>query len=183
MRNNVVLQGPSLPQELPREDFQATETVVKKIFADNGIECGEIDRTHRFGRAFDGRPRKIVVRFLRWSDKDRCVRPEVKAKLRAGGIYIKPQLPQEIVEIQRQLRDAAAKKWTLGDGSNGTVKAIPSWDTIKINGVKYSLDDNGELCNRYQARGSQKRQHSPGMQGVLEDLQEFRRPRLNITGE
>jgi len=181
MRNNIILQGPGLPQEQLREDFYATKAVVEKLFSDKGLPLGEIDRTHRMGRSMDGRPRRIVVRFLRWGDKDACLKRETKEKLRDAGIYVKSQQPHEIVLLQQQLREAAQRKWkNLGDGSNGTVKIIPNFDHIKVMGQKFYLGEDGELVQRYPPRGGQKRILSPEASALPDELRIRQRPRFNI---
>jgi hypothetical protein len=63
-RNNIRIVG------YPESDGEKVKAIVDDIFTSKfGMENVEIERAHRDGKVINGRPRHILIKLLRYSDK------------------------------------------------------------------------------------------------------------------
>ena len=88
---------------LEEEDEEDVEEKVK-AFLDEKLdlyECNRIEfqRAHRVGRKRPGSSRPIIVRFLRYPDRERVIRNA--GALKGTAFYIKPDLPREIINRRK----------------------------------------------------------------------------------
>ena len=100
-RNNLCIEG---IQESPRESWESTASKVLKLIKDKlSIQRNiEIERAHRVGRSLGNRPRTIVVKFLRFQDKDEVF--QKKKLLARTDIYINEDFCRATIEERnRQL--------------------------------------------------------------------------------
>ena len=125
MRSNLVFYN------LPEVDKEDSFPTVRDVLA-NKMEIdtnNEIERPHRLGRKRDnGKPRPIVVKFLRYQDKE-FIRKSYLLKGTKFGIA--EQFPKEIAETRRKLYPIMKKAKEEGNA----VKLIK--DKLFINGQRY----------------------------------------------
>ena len=114
-RNNLVFEG--LP-ESPNETWAESEDKVRKLLVEN-LKMGpqhaiEMERAHRTGKpAQNGRSRPVVVKFLRYKDKQTVL---MKAKfLKGTGIYINEDYTEAVRQRHRELLPAMRAARVHGD--------------------------------------------------------------------
>lgn len=76
-----------------------------KYFMDKELDLYEVDqiefqRVHRVGQIRGDSPRPIIIRFLRYPDRERVFNSA--KKLKGTNFYIKPDLPREIVNRRKK---------------------------------------------------------------------------------
>ena len=111
-RENLRFHG--IPEKKDEDNTQ--EVLVNFMKAELGIEDAdkiEFQRVHRIGKPrsnSSGKPRQIIARFLRYSDRERVM--DRATRLRGKKIGISPDFPKEIVERRKKLMPklTAAKK-------------------------------------------------------------------------
>lgn len=128
MRSNLVLYN--LPEKEKEDPFKTVRDLFSvKMKIDENQEI-EIERAHRIeGKRDDGKPRPIVVKFLRYQDKE-YVRKSAYL-LKGTRIGIAEQFPKEIAETRKRLYPIMKK--AKQDGN--TAKLVK--DKLYINGQRY----------------------------------------------
>ena len=99
-RNNIRISGVS---EEASESWQATEDKVKAVLKTKlNIDPNktEIERAHRTGKQSNGKPRHIVVKLLRYKDKERIMRSS-KA-LKGTGIFINEDFSNRVMTRRKE---------------------------------------------------------------------------------
>ena len=130
MRSNLVLYNlPEKEKEDPFETVRELFAVKMKIDVNHEIE---IERAHRIeGKKDDGRPRPIVIKFLRYQDKAREYVRKSAYLLKGTKIGIAEQFPKEIADTRKLLYPIMKK--AKEDGC--TAKLVK--DKLYINGQRY----------------------------------------------
>ena len=98
MRDNLVFHG------LRENAGENTEDVVRNFVHENmGFDCSQVEimRSHRMGARHRNKPRPIVVKFLRFSDKEKIKKSG--RSLRGTAFGVSDQFPREINERRRLL--------------------------------------------------------------------------------
>ena len=91
----------------------------------------EIDRAHRVGYINPNKPRTIVLRCLRYKQKEeikRCAK-----KLKGTGIYINDDFSRETLELRKELFQKAKYWRTQGKGAKVIKDRLVTWDIEKDN--------------------------------------------------
>lgn len=99
---------------------------------DPGQNKLEIDRAHRIGRRNrqnGGKPRPIVVKFHKFSEKETV--KKASFNLRGSGFSISDQYPKEIADKRRQLLPILKREKDKGN----TIRLV--FDKLYINGQEY----------------------------------------------
>lgn len=142
MRHNLVFTG--IP-EVVGED-ENIEDIVKTIIKEKVQISEDIDfeNVHRFGGRFGGKPRKIVVRFHRFKQRE-LVRKNAR-NLAGTGIGISEQFPHEMEHKRKELYPVLrkAREWNN--------RAYMIRDKLYINGKLYidpelQYEQRGEIAN------------------------------------
>lgn len=95
-RNNLRITG---LQEQAGETWENTSTKVSKMINDNlELPPVSLERAHRVGPVNPSRPRPVVVRFEKYSDRETVIRNA--KKLKGTGIYISEDLCPASQEIK-----------------------------------------------------------------------------------
>ena len=93
-RNNVIIDG---IKESEGEKWSDSEDKVRKLLSEKlqlDYHKLEVERAHRTGKPSNTRPRPIVVKFLRYKDKQEVLS---KAKaLKGTNIYINEDFPEPV---------------------------------------------------------------------------------------
>ncbi|KAJ8246345.1 hypothetical protein GJAV_G00266670 [Gymnothorax javanicus] len=99
-RDNVVIRG------IPEEEGEDTNETIKKVGEAIGVNIEDIDISvsHRFGRSQNGKPRPIVVKFVRRDTRTKVM--QAKKNLRGSSEY-------KGVFIDEQLTPLRAKLFSL----------------------------------------------------------------------
>ena len=98
-RNNLRIDG---IQENENESWSDCEAKVKKLFSDSlKVKDVEIQRVHRVGKKKENRPRTIVMKLLRWKDKE-MIMVNVR-KLKGKYVFINEDFSIETLELRKKL--------------------------------------------------------------------------------
>lgn len=98
-RNNVNITG--MEERPGGETWEQTAEQVMKLFDKKmHLQNLSLERAHRVGQRMDQRPRPVVARFLRYSDRDLVMRNATK--LRGTKIYINDDLCPASQDKRRQ---------------------------------------------------------------------------------
>ena len=103
-------------------------TNVLKLQMDPGLE---IDKVHRYGRSFAGKPRPVIVKFLKHSTRDKVPLAARKLKHYDKNIYINEDLPSSVKNRRAELRSIVIHARSTG------VDAMQNGDHITIAGKQY----------------------------------------------
>ena len=84
-RHDIIVEG-----KHERENENCTNVVLSCLREEYGIPVTEdgIDKCHRFGRSTGGRPRPIIVRFLRHATRDQVLFAARSHENKPRGVYI-----------------------------------------------------------------------------------------------
>ncbi|KAK3743027.1 hypothetical protein QZH41_003437 [Actinostola sp. cb2023] len=129
MRNNLLFYN------LPEEEEENPETIVSDVLIKMGMmdagynQTMEIERAHRIGRRKPDTTRPIVVKFLRFQDKE-LIRKNA-FKLKGTKIGISEQFPKEIADERKKLYPVMKEAKQKGS------KAVMVKDKLYINGQRY----------------------------------------------
>ena len=128
-RSNLIFEG------CAETENENTTSIVEEIIINvmnlNVNIAVEVDKTHRFGRSIAGRPRPIIVRFVRHSIRDKVLSSANKLKHHKERIFINEDLPALIRSRRAELRFIV--KHARDQGTTAT----QSGDKVKIAGVHY----------------------------------------------
>lgn len=107
-RNNVIIDG--LSQENAFESWSDSEKKIREFMSTMlkiDSKSIEIERAHRIGNLKQnaGRPRPIVVKFLRYKDKE-LILAKAKAHLKRTGIYVNEDFSDRIRKKRAELLPA-----------------------------------------------------------------------------
>ena len=134
-RCNLIFEG---CKEQEQENIYAVIvniiTNVLKLQMDPGLE---IDKVHRYGRSFAGKPRPVIVKFLKHSTRDKVLLAARQLKHYDKNIYINEDLPSVVKNRRAELRSIVFHARSTG------TDAIQKGDHITIAGKQYdhnSLD-------------------------------------------
>ena len=109
-------------------------TNVLKLQMDPGFE---IDKVHRYGRSFAGKPRPVIVKFLKHSTRDKVLLAARKLKHYDKNIYINEDMHSSVKNRRAELRSIVIHARSTGTDARQT------GDHITIAGKQYdhnSLD-------------------------------------------
>ena len=141
MRSNLIFYN------VPEEAHENPEQVVRSVITKMGIEDGkdiEMERIHRMGKqsrpspshgtrvqetSQTSRPRPIIVKFLRYQDKENI--RKAAHKLKGTNIGIGEQFPKPIYDARRRLYPIMRQAKLQGQ------KASMVLDKLYINGQLY----------------------------------------------
>ncbi|CAB3992748.1 unc-13-like C [Paramuricea clavata] len=131
MRNNLLIFNiPESENEYPEKCVEKVyEILQNKLEIDDASSKMPIERAHRIGRNRRGNPRPIVVKFLRYPDKELVKRSA--SKLKGTSIGIGEQFPKDIADIRKSLYPVLKKAKEEGN----KVKLVK--DKLYINGQLY----------------------------------------------
>lgn len=129
-RNNLIFDG--IP-EGERETWQDSEDKVLEVLEDSmDLNNITVERAHRVGRSNTHRGRSIVVKFLKFKDRETVLRNG--KKLKGTSIYVREDFSEKILAKRRalmpQLREAR---------DNGKI-AYFSYDRLIIKDRQIQLD-------------------------------------------
>ncbi|CAB4042992.1 Hypothetical predicted protein [Paramuricea clavata] len=132
MRSNLIFYN--IREENTPNEKEEVENKIKSLLRDKELnsetEKIEIERAHRLGRNRNGtKPRPIVVKFLRFQDKEMIKRNAYKFK--DIGVGISDQFPKEIQEERNKLYPV------FKDARSKGHKAFLVKDKLFINGQIY----------------------------------------------
>ena len=100
MRNNLKIDG--LVEEEAENWEQSVHKVLQLVKDKLDIkEKIEVERAHRVGKKSEGRPRPIVVKFLRYQDREKILRNS--KKLKNTNIYINEDLCEASIAKRKSL--------------------------------------------------------------------------------
>lgn len=139
MKYNLIFNGiEGTDDNLTNEN---TEEVLKGFIRNElGVEDAEsihFQNVHRLRKRKDGKPRGIVARFTRYTDRDRVLRT-VPVKLRDKRQFsVSQQFP---IEIARR-RDALYP--IMKEHKRRGVKAVINYDRLYVNGSPYTAPEPG----------------------------------------
>lgn len=114
-RNNVIIHG--LTQDNSYESWTDSEKKVREFFSNKlkvDSKSIEIERAHRTGsvKMNTGKPRPIVVKFLRYKDKE-LIMAKAKAHLKNTSIYVNEDFSDlirkkraDLIPAMKQARDS-----------------------------------------------------------------------------
>ena len=89
-------------EEGEKETWEESETKVKKVMKDLGIEKKvEIEHAHRTGDKREGKKRTIVVKILHYKDKELIMKKYVERKLWNEHKYINDDYSEYTVKIRK----------------------------------------------------------------------------------
>ena len=100
-RRNLIFEG---CKEQDQENIYAVIvniTNVLKLQMDPGLE---IDKVHRYGRSFAGKPRPVIVKFLKHTTRDKVLLAARKLKHYDTNLYINEDLPSSVKNRRAELR-------------------------------------------------------------------------------
>lgn len=105
-RNNIRISG---LDEDDDENWNDTELKVKR-FLNSKLEFPypediEMERAHRTGKVTQ-KPRQVVVKFLRYKDKEKALKNGYK--LKGTGVYMNEDLSSRVMERRKQQQEALA---------------------------------------------------------------------------
>ena len=128
-RNNLRIDG--LPEN-QKETWDDTEEKVKQLFKEKLLinKDIEIDRAHRTGRTQAGKSRSIVLRCLRFKDKELILR--MANKLKDTGIYINEDFSVETLHTRKELFQKAKEYRSKGMGAKVTAGKLITWEIAKV---------------------------------------------------
>ena len=130
-RKNVTIHGLSYQNHESLEDI-----VIKKLKeADVTITSQDIDRVHLVGNPKLGNRRPVIVRLLRWKDKQSIL--HVRDRLRQMNITIQEDYPTEVNERRRMLLPIFFKALELYPALNPKFYV----DRINLGGKIYTVDN------------------------------------------
>ena len=110
-RNNLRIEGMT---ENRNETWEDTTEKVQKIFKNKlGVENVEIERAHRTGERKGEKPRSIVLKLLRYQDKEKILKE--RKKLKGSDIYVNEDFSRETMEIRRNLREEIKRRHQKDD--------------------------------------------------------------------
>lgn len=100
-RSNVRISG---IDEQPNESWDDTEVKVKEVLEKMDIPSEDVDieRAHRTGRP-NQRARQIVVKFLRYKDRENVLKSG--KKLKGTGIYVNEDLSSRVIKRRYEQQD------------------------------------------------------------------------------
>ena len=101
MRENVILSGSCIPPRTPTEDIGAVSIDLINRKCKLNININDLSTVHRLGRAPDGQPGKILMRFSRRSTKYRVIKAGIASK---SNLYINEQLTKPRDNLFYKLR-------------------------------------------------------------------------------
>ena len=160
MRGNLVFYGIKDPDK-----FEDSEEVIRG-FLDNTMNINpdhiEIDRAHRLGSWRRDKVRPIVVKFLRYKDKE-AIRKAAPEKLRGSRFGINEQFPKEVADRRRLLLPILKQEKNNRKRATLVIDKLYTDDaTYTVNGVKVCKSETGQRhgSQTYQQRHPINRQHS-----------------------
>ena len=128
-KSNLIFEGCS---ETDNEDTTMIIGNILNNVMNLNVNCEcEIDKTHRIGRSIAGRPRPIIVKFIRHSIRDYVLTSAKRLKDYREKIFINEDLPAAIKSRRAELRSIVQHAKSEG------VSAKQSGDKITIAGQTY----------------------------------------------
>lgn len=114
-RSNIIIDG--VPEE-KGENWEMSEMKVQEILGKKlglNVKDIEIERAHRVGKFDESRPRQIVVKLLRYKDKQ-MIQSQAK-KLKGTRIYINEDYSDLIKKKRKELMPELRAAWERGDSA------------------------------------------------------------------
>ena len=103
-RSNLCFEGIDEVAKDANETWQQSEDKVKTIISDK-LELDSddipIERAHRVGARKDRKPRTIVVKFLRYKDREKVLKS--RRKLKGSKVVIREDFSDRVAEKRKQL--------------------------------------------------------------------------------
>lgn len=115
-RDNIRISG---IDEKPSED--TNKIVIETLKEQLNIDCtvNEISRSHRVGKVVSGKPRQIIVKFVRHDTKASVMRKRKLLKEKKSNIFVNEDLTKGRMEVIKSLinkKEIIQKFWTV-DGT------------------------------------------------------------------
>lgn len=153
-RNNVRVSG--IPP-LPQENSEKLQAHIQAILREKMNISPTIDVVHRTGQPMPGKPRPVVVRFVKHKDRQDCLKST--PKLKGSDIYISEDLSKATVDIQKLKRPELDDKRRQGyvayfSGSRIIAKkrlSKPNEETITDGLTTNELKPNSSLLSTKSA--------------------------------
>ena len=129
-RSNLIFDG---CQEREQEDVHTLiVNILRNVLKLEINTDSEIDKVHRYGRSFAGKPRPIIVRFTKHSTRDKVLQAARQLRNFPEKIFINEDLPT-VMKIRRaELRSIVMHARSLG------TEATQKGDNIHIAGKQYN---------------------------------------------
>ena len=143
-RSNLILEG---VEEVEGEN--CTQAIIITLHSKFRItvNAADIDKAHRYGRAFGGKPRPLIVKFVSHTARDNILYAARSSKEKPPGIYVNEDLPSEVKTQRAELRAVANQARTAGarhvklQGDKVTIdNKVYTHDSIKLLPPKYGLE-------------------------------------------
>ena len=137
------------------EGENCTQTVLDTMqnkFRVTGMPAN-IDKVHRYGRSFGGKPRPIIVRFKSHTARDEVLYAARSAKEKPPNIYVNEDLPAEVKTQRAELRAIANQARSAGASF---VKL--QGDKVKIDNKVYTHSSIKTLPQKYGLEAARTRQ-------------------------
>ena len=154
-RNNLVIHN--LDPVVENESWGDCQKAVQTLIAEKLKikEPIEIERAHRMGMLRPGRTRPVVVKFLKWGDKEK-VKKSGK-KLSGTNIFINEDFSARIRAHRRALvkyakDNADGRKWTV------------QYNTLIMDSKPYHFDEERDMVVERRARAPREQRPPAGEQ-------------------
>lgn len=102
-RNNIRISG---LKEERNETWSDTEEKVKSLLNEKlELPTDEItiERAHRTGKSYAGKPRQIVAKFLNYKDREMAI--QASKKLKGSGVYINEDFSSRVIKRRKDQQD------------------------------------------------------------------------------
>jgi hypothetical protein len=143
-RSNFIISG--IP-EVQRESWAATEAAVMRFLHDYfGITSFSIERAHRLGQPFGGRPRRIIVKASFFKEKEAVMRQ--RARLAKSNIYLDDDLPVSVRERRDALRRLALP--VARKENKKLVLSYPFWQA-RVGAKVFTLEEARTLVEMHSS--------------------------------
>lgn len=163
-RSNLKIYGIPEPQ---REDWAATESIVRNIFLTNfkfstdEVQKIMIERTYRLGpfkkNATPVSPRPIIVRFTHYKDRQKVW--DSRTNLKNTKIWLAEDYPAEIEEKRKILYPLLRAALAFREKKLHDIKQVAlNLDKLVINNTSYAVEDLNKLPKFLQPESTAKRE-------------------------
>ena len=129
-KSNVIFEG--CPESENEDTTAIIGNLLNNVMNLNVNASQEIDKLHRFGRSAAGRPRPIIVKFVKHSTRDYVLSSAKKLKDYRERIFINEDLPTPVKSRRADLRSIVQHARSEG------ISAKQTGDRIVVDGHTYS---------------------------------------------
>ena len=140
-RANLILEG--LEEEEAENLLQTCITCLLDKFH-TSMNPNDIDKVHRYGRSFNGRPRPVIIKFISHNARDKVLLSTRMFKQKPRDLYVNEDLPPEAKSMRSDIRAISIQARTSGAK---TVKLMG--DRVLIDGKMYTHANLHSLPLKY----------------------------------